>query len=379
MPVTNFADTEAQGKDDIIATIREQFAITNDKIEMVQSTIDEKIVGIKSDITAHSERIAQLENYSADDSRRIDTISIQMEIFKQDRLRNNLRLTGLPPQAFENTADTVMRIIDILNIQLLPSDCVTYSDRNKSSIIIQFDNHAYKRYFMDSMRKKTELLVEEILDVRSNSKVYCNDQLTPYFASLFQKAWQAKKNKLIHSASSLGGRIKVKKSENSQFITVDSETQLNEVIDNAETVEMSNQPSNELPNSIQTDETEDINSHKKSAKTANGRNIHRASSHTEPDRQHTNRFSAQAVPATNVKNTNRNQQWQRMRQKQNNQYEQPRYGHRYQQQDKGRNIELSPRQYSNNNRPRVSTQEPQPTRKNNNSRNYSYRHAHEHY
>lgn len=105
-----------------------------------------------------------------------------------------------------------MKIIDVLKLELLPSDFVAYSDRNQASIILTFDHQAHKRLFMSALRQRNELLVEEIFtSIRSNSKIYCIDQLTPYFASLFQKACDAKKQKLIYSASSLGDRIKIRK------------------------------------------------------------------------------------------------------------------------------------------------------------------------
>lgn len=376
MPETIPNDVSKQSNDSIIATIKEEFANTNTKIETVQITLDEKIIGIKNDVAAHSERLKKLESYAATDTGRIDSLSIQLEILKQDRLRNNIRLTGLPPQAFNSTIDTVMRIVDLLKIQLLPSDFVAYSDRNKSSILVQFDNHAHKRYFMDSMRKKSELLVEEILDVHSNSKVYCNDQLTPYFASLFQKAWQAKKDKLIHSASSLGGRIKIKKTENSNFINVHSEMQLSDVIANTESLEMSHHSISESPSSVQVNETNGFDSQNRPPQTVTrDRNAFHSSSFTVNEREQDKRGPAQSALSQKTRNNNRNQQWQRMHRKQNNQHEQPRYGHRYQQQDRRRDIDLSPRHY---NRSKPSSFEQQPSRKHNN-RNYSYRSTDERY
>lgn len=188
--------------------IKDEFANTNSKIESVNKIISE----IKSDVDGHGARISQLESYTTADNHRFDAISLQIEILKQDRLRNNLRLTGLPPVAFDNTINTVMKIIDVLKLELLPSDFVAYSDRNQASIILTFDHQAHKRLFMSALRQRNELLVEEIFtSIRSNSKIYCIDQLTPYFASLFQKAWDAKKQKLIYSASSLGDRIKIRK------------------------------------------------------------------------------------------------------------------------------------------------------------------------
>lgn len=112
--------------------IKHEFANTNSKIETIQSTLDQKINDIHSEVGVHNERIKKLEDYAATDSHRIDALSYQIETLKQDRLRNNLRLTGLPPPAFENTRDTIMKIVTVLQLDLLPSDFIAYNDRNKS-------------------------------------------------------------------------------------------------------------------------------------------------------------------------------------------------------------------------------------------------------
>lgn len=335
--------------DKIQETIKFEFANTNSKIETIQSTLDQKINDIKTDVNEHNERINKLENYAATDSHRIDSLSYQIEILKQDRLRNNLRLTGLPPSAFENVRDTIMKIVDVLELDLLPSDFMAYSDRNKSSIIVAFDNHAHKRYFIDTLRNRNGLMVEEILHCQSNSQIFCNDQLTPYFANLFQKAWQAKKNKQLFSASSMGGRIKVRKTENSNFVVIESELQLNDIIeniDNSAPAETSSNNIDELqtsPPNIRSESNRNQVSHSKPA-TVSHLNARQTSPKSAPDRQLTQR-SHHDAPLNNNRNNNRNKQWHQMRQKSNHHNEQPRSNQRYRQQDRRRQIELSPNQY----------------------------------
>lgn len=79
--------------------------------------------------------------------------------------------------------------------------------------------------------EKKAFFVEDIYQSTDpNSRIYANDHLSPYFANLFQCAWKAKKAGSIFSASSLGGRIKIKKHENSMPCTIETETQLNDII-----------------------------------------------------------------------------------------------------------------------------------------------------
>lgn len=363
------------------STIKQEFAFTNAKIETIQTTLDEKISNIRSDLNEHGERIKQLESYAAKDSHRIDSISNQLEILKQDRLRNNLRLTGLPPTAYDNITDTIMKIVNALQLDLLPSDFIAYTDRNHSSVILAFDNYAHKRYFMDTMRKRNELLVEEVLQVQSNSKIFCNDQLTPYFASLFQKAWQAKKNNQLYAASSLGGRIKVRKTEASNFILVQSEAHLSEIIENIDScapAEISTNKLNESPNSMPAIQTKpDTNAQPKNThEPAHTTNAHYTLPSIGRDRQFNQRHTKVAAPSNDHRNTNRTHQWQQMRYNQNQYNNQTGNSQRYRQQDRRREIELSPNQYRPTNN-KSSNIPSLPYR--NNNRNYQSRRYDEYY
>lgn len=139
--------------------------------------------------------IKAIENelQSIKETSQIDEIKLQIESLKQNRPRNNIRLTGLPPIAFDNPIDTVFSIDNILNSGLIPSDFTVYADRNKSSLIISFANYSHKRTFMSALQQRKSLLAEEVFSAtESSSNTYFNDQLTPYFANLFQSAWRSK-------------------------------------------------------------------------------------------------------------------------------------------------------------------------------------------
>lgn len=178
--------------DQIKKLIETNFEETNKKIESLQTTLKTDIVTINTNLSHHNDRIASIEQElcSIKEDKQIDEIKVQIEMLKQDRLRNNIRLTGLPPTAFDDPNDTVFAIDNILQLGLIPSDFTAYADRNKSSLIVSFANHPHKRLFMNTLQQRKSLLVEEIFpSIQSNSNVYANDQLTLYFAQLFHMAW----------------------------------------------------------------------------------------------------------------------------------------------------------------------------------------------
>lgn len=231
-----------------------QFPTTNAKIDDISKALNDRIDKISSDVAEHAERLYTLESHAATDNRCIQSMSREIERLKQDRLRNNLRITGIPSNAAENATKIVMKIINIIRTELLPTDFNAYKDRNKSSIIIAFNSYALKRCFIDAIREKREILVEEVLpDTRSNGKIYCNDQLTPFFAELFQKAWKEKKANKLFAVSSVGGRIRVRKCENSEYITIETEQQFNDIIDVDTPMDSSTtHNTNESPNASKT-------------------------------------------------------------------------------------------------------------------------------
>lgn len=213
--------------------IETKFDETNGKIESIKTALQTDIATIHTNLGQHNERITSIEQKlnSINESDQIEEIKIQIEMLKQDRLRNNIRLTGLPPIAFDNPNEAVLSIDYILQLGLIPSDFIVYADRHKSSLIVAFANHSHKRLFMSALQQRKSLLAEEVFpSIKSNSNIYANDQLTPYFAKLFHEAWQAKKEGRVYSASSLGGRIKVKQYEDSSAITISNHQQLNELL-----------------------------------------------------------------------------------------------------------------------------------------------------
>lgn len=232
----------------LLETMKSLSTETNTKIETLQSTVNAEISNLRGELTAQTSRIDKIEHdlQNSANGTNIEGLMLEIERLKQDKLRNNLRLTGLPPAAFDDPDDLILRITALLDIDIIPSDYSVYADRNKSSIIVCFESHSLKRMMMDNLRKKKTLFVEEIYEsIKSNSRVFANDQLAPYFAKLFQCAWRAKNEGHIASASSLGGRIRVKKTENSPLQLIETESQLRNIITSIEKMETQSLPTEE--------------------------------------------------------------------------------------------------------------------------------------
>lgn len=250
--------------DKVVNLIEKNFEETNKKIELLQASLQSDIAYIHTNVSQHNDRITTIEHEltSIKNSSQLDEIKIQVETLKQDRLRTNIRLTGLPTIAFDDPIETVFSIDNILQIGLIPSDFSVYADRNKSSLIISFSNYSLKRTFMSLLQQRKSLLAEEVFPaIESSSNIYANDQLPSYFAELFQSAWQAKKEGKVYSASSLGGKIKVKQCESSPAIIINTQQQLDEVINDTR------QPEAPTPSNGSTNARDDDNNKENNPRT----------------------------------------------------------------------------------------------------------------
>lgn len=139
-------------------SIESHFAATNDKIDAIQSTFSTQIASVRTELSDHKNRIENVESElktTNNNSEIINKLSLEIELLKQDRLRNNIRFTGLPQIAYNDPEEAILLIDSVLHTDLIPSDYTLYADTHKSSIIVSFSSYTLKRHVMDAMRKKS--------------------------------------------------------------------------------------------------------------------------------------------------------------------------------------------------------------------------------
>lgn len=184
------------------------------KIEAIETGLD-KVVEVT---TAHAEEIAFLQG--------------NLEALKQEKLINNICISGLPQCSDPSQpAKMVHEIAKILGVPLDNSTFTAYSTTHSKFIIAAFTNIEPKKAIINKMRAKRSLMVEEVLGGKSNSQIYISDHLTPYMKGIFLKARHAKKAGSLASVSSHDGKIKVRKSLHDRPIVILHENQLNTLIE----------------------------------------------------------------------------------------------------------------------------------------------------
>lgn len=205
----------------------------------------EDILDIKSQITASNtettekiesinRRISIAEEVNADQASKLEMLEANIEILKQDQLKNNICISGVPPEKFSNdnkTNEIVISIAKALGAEFTHTQFSSYAVAKNKFVIVHFYNLKHKQILLNKIRIRKSLMVEEVFGIKSNSQIYLNDHLTPYFNNLYLIARRAKKEGKLASASSYGGKIRARKSTNDAPSVIVCEKQLQLLID----------------------------------------------------------------------------------------------------------------------------------------------------
>lgn len=228
---SNSSDTQQPTINDIFNLLKncatkEDLCDMTNQVKGFATETNEKIEALTS-------RVDSTDTIVSQNTDRIEMLEANVECLKQEQLKNNLCISGVPPELVSNnnSANAVTAIAKSLGIDITPQHFTSYTVASNKFIIAHIFNIKYKQMMMNKIRVKKSLMVEEVFNHKSNSQIYLNDHLTPYFSSLFLMARNAKKEGKIASASSYGGKVRARKSASDAPITITTERQLRALID----------------------------------------------------------------------------------------------------------------------------------------------------
>lgn len=215
-----------------------------DLIALLSNTASKQdITEIKNQIAEyhadHSAKISKIEADMSDvvsiineNSEKINELECTIEMLKQDKLKNNVCISGMPSGWDGNSTNFVKAMGTTLGLELAESNFNSYTTFNGKFIIASFYNFGDKEMLLGKMRIKKSLMAEEIVpNLRSNNRVNINEHLTPFNSGLFVMARRAKQEGKLATATSYGGRIRVKKHAEDMPVIVNSKTQLESIIE----------------------------------------------------------------------------------------------------------------------------------------------------
>lgn len=196
--------------------------------------IKSQIVASNNETIAKVDDIASRTNIIEDTQQqhtdKIQMLEISMELLKQEQLKNNICVSGIPPALVNkenSTSKLIIAIAKTLGIDITASQFTSYAVASNKFVITHFYNMSHKQMIINKIRAKRSLMVEEVFQQgQSNSQIYLNDHLTPYFNKLYLMARNAKKEGKLASASSYGGKIRARKSVEDVPTLITNENQL---------------------------------------------------------------------------------------------------------------------------------------------------------
>lgn len=193
---------------------------------------------IKAQITAQNEetsikiattnkRIDQVVIENEKTNNKIEQLEASIEVLKQEQLRNNICISGVPCDIITgtNTSEIIIAIAKTLGVDIAKHNFTSYPVAGNKFIICAMYNARQKQTLLNKIRVRRSLMVEEVFEAveKSNSQIYLNDHLSPYFNRLFLIARKAKKDGKLASASSYGGKIRARKSLDDAPILITTE------------------------------------------------------------------------------------------------------------------------------------------------------------
>lgn len=170
---------------DLFALIKR--TATSDQIDALKEQITTYTYETNEQIQQIKKEVAEVKTDNAEQNNRIEMLEINMEIMKQDRLKNNICISGVPVELVNNmnVSEIIVSIGKRLGHEFSSSLFNAYTIANNRFILVHFYNIIHKQTLINKIRVRKSLMVEEVFGVESNSQIYLNDHLTPYFNNLY--------------------------------------------------------------------------------------------------------------------------------------------------------------------------------------------------
>lgn len=206
---------------------------TKEDLSDIKRHIDDYKAETNVKIEAIDSKFNALAAQNDEQSNQIDFLQANIEQLKQDQLKNNICISGIPPNLIQNdnTADLIISMASKLGVDINRNQFSSFAVAHGKFIICKFNAHNIKQTLLSKIRVKKSLLVEEVFGGQSNSQIYLNDHLTPHLSRLYLIARRAKKDGALASATSFGGKIRARKNADDAPTTILSEHQLLSLIE----------------------------------------------------------------------------------------------------------------------------------------------------
>lgn len=151
---------------------------------------------------------------------------------QQQKVQNYVTLHGIPLQKNEDIPSTMVKIAEILNVNLTPSSIKSFrsmNNQNKNNatpiIIIEFQDQITKTNIKKNYKDNGPIIVSQVLKNTINTndehrKVYINDYLCTYFKQLLEKTKKIQTKCNIKYVWSRNGNVYARYNEKTPIIKI---------------------------------------------------------------------------------------------------------------------------------------------------------------
>lgn len=151
-----------------------------------------------SDTTSNSD-----SSQSDDDISTSSSSALILELEKQNLLKNNLSIVGIPQERDEDLRGIFLKVCKLLGARISNNDIKSIRrDILRSMINIEFRDHEVKAYICKFSHAKY-LWSDEVMRLPSGmmrSRIYINDQMTHFYKQMWEIGRMARKKGLIFTS-----------------------------------------------------------------------------------------------------------------------------------------------------------------------------------
>lgn len=178
---------------------------TSNTIDNYIRTNDAKVNKIESKQVLHTNRLDALELRVNQIYERTDSIANSNELLKQNFLKQNLTIVGIPREFGNDLNQIIFNIAALLKVKLNRNDIVNaYRINNSKSglIVVRFERMEIRNELLH-IKQQTKITLGDLFEVNDDiigdQLIYLNPHVTPHFSKMMAKARIAVKEKNIHS------------------------------------------------------------------------------------------------------------------------------------------------------------------------------------
>ena len=168
--------------------------------------------------------------------RRVQALEYEHDALEQYTRKFNVEIHGVPEYEGENLQDIVMKIGLKMSVDVTTQDIdIVHRLFRKSQvikpIIVRFPSYKKRREFYKGRFYLKETNITEIIGIAqgyANGRIFVNENLTQYRQEVLAKARKMKKANKIFRVWTVGGKIFVRKTEDSRPVRISEIWELDE-------------------------------------------------------------------------------------------------------------------------------------------------------